>query len=78
MPPKIKARAEYWPNGPGKAQLDIIRSQGNSKQKRSLTTSGLAKRADREPDEALELGDDGYPFPYSIDDIYKWYGDVTW
>jgi hypothetical protein len=32
----------------------------------------------REPDEALELGDDGYPFPYSIDDIYKWYGDVTW
>lgn len=38
----------------------------------------LVQRANGERDEVLELGDDGYPYAYSIDDIYNWYKDATW
>ncbi|PVH91997.1 hypothetical protein DM02DRAFT_544625 [Periconia macrospinosa] len=41
-------------------------------------TGGLIKRAEFEDAEVLELGDEGYPYPYSIDDIYKWYQHIAW
>jgi hypothetical protein len=75
----VTVTEEYWPNGPGKVQLDKF-AGGSTKQKRSPTTNtlALAKRADRAPEEVLEYDDPDYPYPYNIDDIYKWYGDVTW
>lgn len=41
----------------------------------------LARRDDgprREDVETLELGDEGYPYAYDIDDMYEWYKDVAY
>jgi hypothetical protein len=38
----------------------------------------LVKRADDKDRQILELGDEGYPSYYSIDDMVKWYGDIKW
>lgn len=43
------------------------------------TYSGeLDKRAEGDDRQILELGDEGYPFHYSIDDMVEWYGDIGW
>lgn len=40
--------------------------------------SDFVKRASEDDAEILELGDEGYPYPYSIDDMVKIYGGIAW
>jgi hypothetical protein len=69
-------------------------TQGGSQQKRGLNpsdneedsqqhqhspyTGGFVKRADRAEGELCEFGDDCYPYPYPIEDMYESYKGVVW
>lgn len=81
-PPEELHRAEYWPNGPGKAQLDKSKApagkRGDSQLKRSPTTIGFVKRADRSDAQICAYGEECYPYPYLIKDMYEWYKDAAW
>lgn len=43
-----------------------------------ILIEGIAKRADSDDNQIMEIGDEDYPFYYPIDDMVKWYGDVKW
>jgi hypothetical protein len=53
-------------------------SQGNSQQKREPSTIGFVKRADRSDAQVCAYGEDCYPYPYPIEDMYEWYKNVIW
>lgn len=88
-PPAFIHEGEYWPNGHGATQLtgkkntratsdlEVTRS-ATSGQSPEMLHEDIAKRADSNTGELLELGEEGYPFPYSIDDMVKFYGDIQW
>ncbi|KAH8728381.1 hypothetical protein GQ44DRAFT_784073 [Phaeosphaeriaceae sp. PMI808] len=88
-PPNEIGRGEYWPRGPGKDHLDKSKlvskrspttnnNQEDSEQKRTPSTIGFVKRADRSDTQVCAYGEDCYPYPYPIKDMYEWYKDATW
>jgi hypothetical protein len=50
----------------------------DSQQKHNTSDIGFVKRADRSDVGICEFGEDCYPFPYPIEDMYEWYKDATW
>jgi hypothetical protein len=50
----------------------------DSKQKRRNSTIGFIKRADRSDVQVCAFGEDCYPYPYPMKDMYEWYKDVVW
>ncbi|KAF1839132.1 hypothetical protein BDW02DRAFT_615487 [Decorospora gaudefroyi] len=92
-PPEELHRGEYWPKGPGKTHLDKFNAEGGSQQKRSPTisdnredlqqkrspsTNGFVKRADRLDGQVCVEGDECYPYPYPMEKMYEWYKDAKW
>ncbi|KAF2756600.1 hypothetical protein EJ05DRAFT_69860 [Pseudovirgaria hyperparasitica] len=86
-PPKEMGRGEYWPNGPGAAHLlanpIVIRSEDEQAQSSILEDRDIQSPAasvyqratgtESDGSEVLEPDDDGYPYPYSIDEMYEFY-----
>ncbi|KAH7070746.1 hypothetical protein BKA63DRAFT_519053 [Paraphoma chrysanthemicola] len=96
-PPPVVQRGEYWPNGPGKKQLDKIkarRSERRSAQQehssnistgridpqheRTTAPIGFVKRAESSDEQVCDFGEECYPYPYPIEDMYAWYKDAAW
>ncbi|KAF1842947.1 uncharacterized protein K460DRAFT_356738 [Cucurbitaria berberidis CBS 394.84] len=50
----------------------------DSQQKRSPSSIGFVKRADRSDTPVCAYGEECYPYPYPIKDMYEWYKDVAW
>lgn len=87
--PEIVHQAEYWPGSeaPGTKQLaqtpGVQRRdahQNNTRQGQEQDepfVHGFVKRADRAEGEVCAYGDDCYPYPYPMEDMYEWYKDVA-
>ena len=52
--------------------------QEESGQQDSLLANGFVKRADRSDGEICAYGDECYPYPYPMTDMYDWYQQATW
>jgi hypothetical protein len=82
--PKEKARGEYWPVGQGQKQLENTRNPAGKKRDSVLRqevrsgAAGFVKRADRSDTQICDIGEDCYPYPHSILDLYYTYKDVAW
>jgi hypothetical protein len=81
-PPEILHQGEYWPTGHGKTQLEKPKFPLSRLEvlplEPSPPTTAFVKRADRSDAGICAHGDDCYPYPYPIKDMYEWYKDATW
>jgi hypothetical protein len=53
-------------------------SQEDSQQKREPSTIGFVKRAESSDAQVCVYGEDCYPYPYPLEDMYDWYKDIGW
>ncbi|KAH7389371.1 hypothetical protein DE146DRAFT_161202 [Phaeosphaeria sp. MPI-PUGE-AT-0046c] len=72
-PPPIK-RGDLQQNG-NDTTSDY---QRDANVERSPSTPGFVKRADRAGGEVCTYGEDCYPYPYPIENMFDWYNEATW
>ncbi|KAH7082451.1 hypothetical protein FB567DRAFT_594924 [Paraphoma chrysanthemicola] len=75
---KIKARRSEGRSAQQEHSSNISTGQIDPQHERTTAPIGFVKRAERSDEEVCDFGEDCYPYPYPIEDMYAWYKDATW